>query len=416
MASTSPENLARQILEQCIAGQPWSADALAALVSECDSAQGTLALFAGLVEPLGDLFEPSLADRYVEIFSEVIAQSLAGQNAAELRERHLRIKALRRYQGGLVQKVFVLSRITLGADIAITSQFLQAACAIFSDAEIYFVGPRKNYEMFAAERRIQFLEVAYSRTGLLLERLESAMQLSRVLQSPNSLVLDPDSRLSQLGLLPVGEADNYYFFESRSFGYPGEQSLGQLTGEWLNQVFGFEGAMPWIMPWIKISPIGLASAVSADVTVSFGFGDNPAKRVGPAFELQMVKQLRSRGFSVLIDEGGSVVEMENARRIASLTGALTHHGSFPSFSQAIKTSRLYLGYDSVGQHAAAAMGIPLVTAFRGWIGPRMLQRWTPWGHGIRRVVPLTTENSDQAFQRVITEVDQLLSPRKNRQG
>ena len=405
MASTSPEELARQILEQCIAGQPWSADALAALVSECDSAQGTLALFAGLVEPLGDLFEPSLADSYVEIFSQVIAQSLAGQNAEALRERYHRIRVPRTYQGGLVQKVFVLSRITLGADIAITSQFLQAACAIFSDAEIYFVGPRKNYEMFAADERIRLLEVAYSRAGLLLERLQAGMNLSRVLQSPNSLILDPDSRLSQLGLLPVGEEHHYHFFESRSFGYPSEQSLGQITGAWLEQVFGFKGAMPWI----KVSP---ASMASADVTVSFGFGDNPAKRVGPAFELQMVKQLRSRGFSVLIDEGGSVVEMENARRIASLTGALTHQGSFASFSQAIKTSRLYLGYDSVGQHAAAAMGVPLVTAFRGWIGRRMLHRWTPWGHGIRRVVPLTTENSEEAFQLVITEVDQLLSKEK----
>ena len=383
-------------------------DALASLITSCHSSEGTYALFAGLVEPLGDLFEPSLADSYVEIFSQVIAQSLAGQNAEALRERYHRIRVPRTHQGGLVQKVFVLSRITLGADIAITSQFLQAAVAIFPDAEIYFVGPRKNYEMFAADKRIQLVEVAYSRAGLLLERLQAGMNLSRVLQSPNSLILDPDSRLSQLGLLPVGEEHHYYFFESRSFGYPSEHSLGQLTGAWLNQVFGFVGATPWI----KISPIGPASVARADVTVSFGFGDNPAKRVGPSFELQVVKQLRSRGFSVLIDEGGSVVEMENARRIASLTGALTHQGSFASFSQAIQTSRLYLGYDSVGQHAAAAMGVPLVTAFRGWIGPRMLQRWTPWGLGIRRVVPLTTENSEEAFQLVITEVDQLLSKEK----
>ncbi len=402
MASISPEELARQILQECIAGHPWSNTALAALVKACDRPEGTLALFAGLVEPLGDLFEPPLADSYVEIFSEVIAQSLVGQNAPALRERYRLIRGPRKYQGGLVQKVFVLSRVTLGADIAITSQFLQAACAIFPNAEIYFVGPRKNFEMFAADRRIQLVEVRYSRAGLLVERLESGMNLSRELQSPNSVILDPDSRLSQLGLLPMGKEDNYYFFESRSFGYPSELSLGQITGQWLNQVFGFEGTMPWI------NPIGIASSAPVDVTVSFGFGDNPAKRVGPEFELKMVEHIRSKGFGVLIDEGGSEVEMENARRIATITGAITHQGSFASFSQAIKASRFYLGYDSVGQHAAASMGIPLVTAFRGWIGPRMLQRWTPWGRGIRKVVPLTTENSDEVLQRVITEVDQLL--------
>ena len=87
---------------------------------------------------------------------------------------------------------------------------------------------------------------------------------------------------------------------------------------------------------------------------------------------------------------------------------------FASFSQAIKASRLFLGYDSVGQHAAAAMGVPQVTAFRGWIGQRMLQRWTPWGLGIRKVVPLTTEDSDQAFQSVAKAVDELLLQSENR--
>ena len=35
---------------------------------------------------------------------------------------------------------------------------------------------------------------------------------------PNSIVIDPDSRLTQLGLLPICREEDYYFFESRSFG------------------------------------------------------------------------------------------------------------------------------------------------------------------------------------------------------
>jgi ADP-heptose:LPS heptosyltransferase len=47
---------------------------------------------------------------------------------------------------------------------------------------------------------------------------------------------------------------------------------------------------------------------------------------------------------------------------------------------------MYFGYDSAGQHAAAALGIPLVTVFQGFVNERFLQRWTPAGAGLVRVV------------------------------
>ena len=50
--------------------------------------------------------------------------------------------------------IFVLSRVTLGADVAVTSVLLDAAKRRFPHAEIVFVGPRKNYELFAADPRI----------------------------------------------------------------------------------------------------------------------------------------------------------------------------------------------------------------------------------------------------------------------
>ena len=36
---------------------------------------------------------------------------------------------------------------------------------------------------------------------------------------PQSIVVDPDSRLTQLGLVPVCADERYYFFESRTFGH-----------------------------------------------------------------------------------------------------------------------------------------------------------------------------------------------------
>jgi Cd2+/Zn2+-exporting ATPase len=47
-------------------------------------------------------------------------------------------------------------------------------------------------------------------------------------------------------------------------------------------------------------------------------------------------------------------------------------------TKSIVTS-LYVGYDSAGQHVAAAAGVPLISVFAGFPAPRMFQRWRPAG-------------------------------------
>jgi ADP-heptose:LPS heptosyltransferase len=42
-----------------------------------------------------------------------------------------------------------------------------------------------------------------------------------------------------------------------------------------------------------------------------------------------------------------------------------------------------VGYDSAGQHVAAACGVPLVSIFAGFPVPRMFHRWRPEGAVIR---------------------------------
>ena len=98
--------------------------------------------------------------------------------------------------------MFVLSRVTLGADVAVTSVLLAAAKQRFPHAEIVFVGPRKNYELFAGDPRLRHAPVDYRR-GSLRERLAVWDELQALLAAPDALVIDPDSRLTQLGLLPV---------------------------------------------------------------------------------------------------------------------------------------------------------------------------------------------------------------------
>ena len=54
-------------------------------------------------------------------------------------------------------------------------------------------------------------------------------------------------------------------------------------------------------------------------------------------------------------------------------------GSFAGFAAIIAGAKLYVGYDSAGQHVAAATGVPLISIFAGFPAPRMFERWRPTG-------------------------------------
>ena len=74
-------------------------------------------------------------------------------------------------------QVFVLSRVTLGADVCVTSIVLDAAKRRFPKANIYFVGSRKNWELFASDERILHYPFVYARTGSIEERLSTGRDL-----------------------------------------------------------------------------------------------------------------------------------------------------------------------------------------------------------------------------------------------
>jgi len=199
------------VLAQCLAGDPPSALPPALLEEACAPA-----LFSILVEGLADRFEPALCDAYVRLFSSAIAQTAGDFDAAALEARYQRV---RRPRAVTVEPrhVFVLSRVTLGADVAVTSVLLDAAKRRFPSARIVFVGPHKNYELFAGDTRLEHAPVEYQR-GSLRGRLAVWSELSALCDAADALVLDPDSRLTQLGLLPICPDERYHLFESRAYG------------------------------------------------------------------------------------------------------------------------------------------------------------------------------------------------------
>ncbi|HEV1285199.1 MAG TPA: hypothetical protein VNU44_07810, partial [Bryobacteraceae bacterium] len=94
------------------------------------------ALVSIVVERLGDLFEPALCDTYERLFRQVIERAYP-----ELIPR-LRAGTARYEAPKSANRVYVLSRITLGADVAVTSVLLDAVKQHYREAEIVFVGPR----------------------------------------------------------------------------------------------------------------------------------------------------------------------------------------------------------------------------------------------------------------------------------
>ena len=366
MRSTSCDCIARDVLERCIAGAPPAELPRELLEEPCAQA-----LFGVLVEGLADRFEPALCDAYVHLFSQAVAH-VEGADAAALIGHYQRVRRTRPI-AGTPRCVFVLSRVTLGADVAVTSVMLAAAKERFPEARIFFVGPRKNHELFASDPRVHHAPVAYRR-GSLRDRLAVWGELTALFDAPDSVVIDPDSRLTQLGLLPVCGEERHHLFESRSYGGATGQPLPELAAAWAAETLGVAGARPYVALENVHQP-------EPYIAVSLGVGENPSKRLPDPFEEELLRLLAATGLLLRIDKGAGGEEAERVMRAVERAGATAEYwdGSFAGFAGIIAGSRLYVGYDSAGQHIAAACGVPLVSIFAGFPVPRMFDRWRPTG-------------------------------------
>jgi ADP-heptose:LPS heptosyltransferase len=389
LASTSATDLARDLLAACLAGGRLPDPLLDELIDRAAvDPQSARAFFAIVIERLGDLFEPGLCDTYAQLFARAIERVEPGLEAAGLLDRYERV---RRPRACVIEprEVFVLSRITLGADVVVTSTILSAVRERFPRARIRFVGPRKNAAMFARQPRIEPLEFDYARGGTLTARIEGWRRLRDLLDRPHSIVVDPDSRLSQLGLLPIADEERHFFFESRAYGGETDEPLAQLTSRWCAETFGVEGAHPFVVP--------AATPETYDAAVSFGVGENAEKRIADPFERRLLESLGDR--RVILDKGAGGAEAERAERaIIGLPYVSTWQGDYAPFAARIANSRLYVGYDSAGQHVAAALGVPLVSIFAGYASERMFERWRPTGRGRIEVVKVANETTEEILR------------------
>jgi hypothetical protein len=259
----STSETARLILDCILQSEPWPRAALRELI-EGDAPE----LFSVVAEGLSDRFEPRLSEAYSEVFAEVIASAIPGLEAGDLLKRYRRVRQPRRLVRD-PRTVFVLSRVTLGADVAITSLILDGMKRRFPAARIVFAGPRKSYELFSSDPRIEHLQVPYYRTGALRDRICICPEFNE----PDSIVIDPDSRITQLGLLPVCPEENYYLFDSRGYGAASGEPLGCLARRWLAETFACDEARPFIAPAER------PEVESGMLALSLGVGEKDRKSV-----------------------------------------------------------------------------------------------------------------------------------------
>lgn len=419
------------------------ADALADAADSDDEAvrkAGLGALFGGLVEPLNDGFTPAGRWTYHRIFGRIcwrvcarvpdLAARLAAfaiADEAALVARHARLRAgTDPLPAGPVARVVIPSRVTLGADVLLTTVALGRLRQRFPDAELVVLGDGKLAGLIGGLPGVRVRPLSYARRGPLRERLASWLLLCDAIADERpDLVLAPDSRLDQLGLLPVtADPARYRLWENiRPEGAAAQSLAGQLDG-WCAATLGLP-ATPECLPRLAFDAeraalaIRLRAAFGAPpiLAVKLDHGGNPAKALPRAGEVHLLRGIRAKGWRVLLDRGFGAEELANSDalgdalgwRVADLDDSgqglgrgvaalardellaaeiIRFHGSIGGWAAALSCCRHALAYDSVGHHLAAALGVPVSIAFTGWADPGFPVAWQPRGPAATHVVAI----------------------------
>jgi hypothetical protein len=445
---------------------------------------GTGILFGQVVEPLSDTF--LVQDR--EVLHQVLAYLISRirilpgarqfheklnqwglRSEADLLNRVERISSDKRFEAGFignVTKVFILSRVTIGADVLLNSPVIEKMKQRFPGAEIVFLGNEKNGALLkGSQPGVRVHSLLYHRRDVLLNRFLLWLDVVRAIENETResgpvedyIIVNTDSRLLQSGLLPIlppFEEENRYFFRKPSVGretWAGTSQAEDLI-QWLETVFGAGSPAETVFPRLHLPAADIAFAKRVYeilkeagktfvVSLSLGVGGNQKKRVRfdsetvSGFEIGLIRELLSDGATLLLDKGSGAEEYERAEALtkavremgfeaAEVTEEnpelirkkhgeakshnirlLTFRGGVSKFAALIKSSDLYIGYDSLGQHLAGAVGRDVIVIFAGYHSDLFPQRWKPLGSGSIDLVkaqcgPFSPERQDELVAEV----------------
>jgi ADP-heptose:LPS heptosyltransferase len=438
-----------------------AADALADAADSDDPAVralGLSALFAGVVEPLNDGFTPAGRALYAHLMARIVwriasrvpalQQALASLQVRDLAALNARYQQARRgdaaLPGGPVTRIVVLSRVTIGADILLCSVVLQRLHQRYPEAELVLLGDAKLGGLFNGLPQVRVRPLTYARRGPLRDRLASWLSVLEAVRAENpQLVVAPDSRLDQLGVLPVcAEQERYMLWENVQDERPPAHSLCDLLDRWLCARLGTP-PKPAALPMLRFDArtraihdrLAAAFGPRPLVAVKLDHGGNPAKALPRAGELALLARLRALGWRVLLDRGFGTEELQNSDDLVRALGwqaldiddsggglglavadlppqslaqaeLVRFHGSISGWAAGCACATLAVSYDSVGHHLAAALGIPVVVAFTGFSDPDFPVAWQPRGRARVSLIEIPTADKHQpdAWQALLAAV------------
>ena len=300
-----------------------------------------------------------------------------------------------------VDVVYVLSRVTLGADIKIVSPILAAMKkARFPGARIVFVANRKSAELFQADPRIEHLNADYPRSGPVSSRLAFAEELRSRLQGENCDGGGSGFAHDAVGIdSAVRTGESYFHFPSRTSGIH-SSNLTDLVRAWLREAFDADGSA-YIAPRTE-----LVDGPGPRAAVNLGVGENDSKRVAGDFEAGLLDVLGTRYETIWVDRGAGGAE---AHRVTAAVEASCvadrvrfWEGGFAGFASILSQCDFYVGYDSAGQHAAAAAGVPLISIFAGAPSERFRHRWSAAGNGEINCVVADGKTPEEVLNEFVT--------------
>ncbi|MCY3777228.1 MAG: hypothetical protein OXH11_14735 [Candidatus Aminicenantes bacterium] len=368
-----------------------------------------------------------------------------------------------------VKRVLVPSRVTLGADLLLAGPIVRTCLDALPNAEIVFLGSRKNARLIAPDSsRFRIRELSYPRRGSLLERMLAWVDVAAAVSEEtlglsadrDLIVINPDSRFLQSGLLPLfppgREAGSYFGWDPSVSGKETEErSQLEDLNRWLREMFRSHPRNPLRGPSLHLehSVRRRAQEMMASlnlgrdpvlVGMNLGVGGNPDKRIHrnretvSDFERLLVTGLPDQGATLVLDAGMGRDELEQARQLYREIGERGHgtarieggrllrddpgtlpvrlvlfQGPVDEFGALLEQCRIYVGYDSLGQHLAGALNLDLVTVFGGHASPLFARRWKPGGSGRIRVIesgpgPFDTRRQSELAGKVLAEARSLL--------
>jgi hypothetical protein len=440
----------RESLRGAPGGEPnWAAlDLLVEMAAHSDGElfrTGMRELFGTVIEPLNDTHREELRPVYNRLFAHIIQRvrrSPAAHDLDQLLATHgactdadfiahaeqvSRPRPFPMAEGHRLRRIFLLSSVTIGRDIAVNVPAMQHLRRAFPGAEIVFLADPTLGTLFEEDRGVRIHPVAYPRRGRLVQLLLSYVTLESAIRqeidglaADDFLIVGMDSRLDQLMLLPLTAQDRQRYYgwrntlpesELRS----GAVSLAAQAAGWLQDTFPTD---PYpLRPVLRTTEAnrrfaetlyhsrGLADALV--VTMNLGVGGNDRKRVGEEFELAVIRGLVGAGSKVLLSvapdseslaaglrrrlEADGIAVGDPHDRHPRPAGAappavLIARGTLGQTAALIERSRLYVGYDSMAHHMAAALGQDVIAVFAGYDTPYFPDRWCPNGTGTVRLI------------------------------